>query len=260
MKNNIKVYIPFSDRYLNCVEILKYSIDKYWDKNLDVTIVGYSNPHIDLGNWKFVSLGVDNGPNQFSKDMHNFFSNIEDEFFIYWNEDWPLIKPVNLELLDILIDCLDESVGRLGLTRDIEIRHTPTSNIGYVDFKNINNYNIIELKQDANYRNSLLCSIWNRKYFLSKLSDMVYNLISQEESIKIYGQVYDDTAWGFEMIQSDRAINDGYKILGSSGNYSVNLCHLYHRGQLKSDWNIDPYTGNTLNQEDYDVIKNILKV
>lgn len=247
----MKIYIPICDIYINGIEALKYTIDKYWSKDLDITLLGYQKPKYDIGNWKFISLGTDRGPEYFSEDMYNFFNKIDDKFFIYLTEDWLILKKVNVELLDILIDQLDDNVGRIGLTKDIECRivysaSTSTTYEGYIHVDTINNYEIIELKYNANYRISLLASIWNREYFLMNLIDK-------------------HSPWSFEAEQSEKAMNDNYRILGSKDEYVLNFCHLYHRGKLRDEWTQSAFKNSAskiefLSDEDIINIQNLIKI
>jgi hypothetical protein len=237
----MKIYIPVCDKYVHCIPALKYTIDKYWSSDLDITVLGYKE--IETLGWKFVSLGVDRGPNYFCEDMYNFFKTIEDKHFIYLNEDFFIMSKVNVELLDKLFDYIkDNNVGRIGLTKDIESRNTPNDRFGY----DIVEDNIIKLKQNANYRTSLICSVWNREYFLSHLS---YCLDADFDK---------KHPWFFEIHGSEHAINDGVDILGSRDYHVVQLCHLYHRGDLRAQWRKDAFSDEVLSDIDTINIKNII--
>lgn len=130
MTEKIKIYIPVCDKYLNCLPILKYTMEKYWDKNLDVTVLGYTKPQFDLG-WNFFQLGDNIGseyfnPPGFSHEVYKFFSKIDDKFFIYLDPDGPIIRNINKELLEILHNCMieDDKVCRVELTKDLQLKDT----------------------------------------------------------------------------------------------------------------------------------------
>lgn len=238
----MRIFVPTSNNYIKYVEILKYSIDKYWSNDLDVTVLGYKAPDFDLGNWKFHSFGEQKIPQDFSNDLFDYFSKIEDDYFIYLNDDGVLIDYANLELLDILISCLKYSVGRISLSADLEHRTTPNGDIGWKFYDEIKDFNIIVLKQNANYRISTQFSIWNRKYFIKYLEP---NL----------------SPWDFEILQSEKSINDGYAILGSKDTYVLYFSHLYTggrfgKGSINIDWSLDCYRNKKMRIEDYNYIKN----
>ena len=95
----MKIIVSTCDKYMPVVEALKYSIESKCKENLDVTVLGFKEPKFDLGNWKFISLGVDTGPESFSNDIWKFFENFEDEFFFWLNDDAVSIDNIDLDLL-----------------------------------------------------------------------------------------------------------------------------------------------------------------
>lgn len=243
----MRIFIPTSNTHIKYIEVLKYSIDKYWSKDLDVTILGYEPPKFDIGNFKFHSMGVQRGKQFYSSDLYDFYSQIDDKFYIQLTDDNFIIKNVNKELLNIFIDNLSDTVGRVGLTADISARTcVDDGSKGYDNFRYVDNYQIINLKQNANYRTSTQISIWNREFALKYLEP---NL----------------TPWQFELEQSEKSINDGYDILGSLNEFVFYFAHLSSGGRdennaTDNNWFREAYTNEYMLEEDKAFVKKTLKI
>jgi hypothetical protein len=222
----MKVYVHEPQGTEHITNILKYSINKYWSNNIDLNIIKFSNEY--------------RSPEFWADDFYNYFSNIDDDFFILILNDMILMSDVDTELLKKLEMHLDNSVGRIGLTKDIESRV-----ISILDDKSLKVYqgwfyvndNIIELYQNVNYRLSLINSIWNRMFFLNYLKDV-------------------KTPWEFET----QPQNDNYRILGSKGHYVMNLCHMLSKGKINDDWNYSCFSSGKMCDDDYIYIKNQLNI
>jgi len=209
---NLKAYIPTCDRFIHLIEACIISLQKYFPSDIDITIIGYTSPSFDLpSNVNFVSLGVDRGPNYWSTDLRKYFETIDDDFFIYLNDDGVLVKKVDKENLNQIYNQLNSEVGRVSLTHDLFTRP-------YQDFNNL----FIESSQTSLYRCSTQYSIWNRDYLLKYLQPGL-------------------TPWQFEIKQSEKSKNDGYKILGLK-NPIVYFLHLYQRGDYRKDWRTITHT------------------
>ena len=181
---------------------------------IEITILGYSTPSFDLPpNVKFTSLGSDRGPSFWSTDLRGYFESINDDFFIYLNDDGVIVKKVFLEEIENISKLLDSKVGRLSLTHDLFAR----------PYEDVNDM-VIESSQTSNYRCSTQYSIWNRKYLLKYLEPGL-------------------TPWQFETKQSQKSKNDGYKILGLK-NPIFHFLHLYQRGEYRRDWRVVSHNSN----------------
>ena len=77
---------------------------------------------------------------------------------------------------------------------------------------------VSQSRSTADYRCSTQYSIWNRKYLLKYLENGL-------------------TPWQFELNQSQKAKNDGFKILGLK-NPIFHFLHLYQRGNYRKDWKV----------------------
>ncbi len=205
---DLKAYIPTCDRFINLIEANLISLERYLPSDIEIIILGYKPPLCDLSsNVKFISMGEDRGVNYWSTDLRNYFTQIDDEFFLYLNDDGVLVKEVTLQSLKDSYQILKSDVGRLSLTHDLFSR----------PHHNINEF-FIESTQNSNYRCSTQYSIWNREYLLKYLEPGL-------------------TPWQFETNQSQKAKNDGFEILGLK-NPIFHFLHLYQRGDYRKDWRV----------------------
>jgi hypothetical protein len=204
----MKIYISTANSYLHLIKPFYYLFNKFWSPDQQVTVLGYDEPEFNLpNNFDFISLGKqEGGIKMWSTDLRKFFESIDDEFFIHTVEDHFLTWPVNFGILSRLISLLDDNVGRIGLTNDMP-------NKAYDIYGRCDRYDIIERRQDQQYRLSLLWGIWNREYILKYL----------EPGLDPHD---------FEIIAGDKAMNDGYKILGTVRDYCLHHCQGVRRGNL----------------------------
>ena len=235
----MKIYIPTSNKTSYLVEALIFSLKKYWPnfKKYDTIILGYDIPKFSLdSNIKFIKLNnVDNVEN-WAIDLKNYFETIEDKYFIYMNDDCPLSRPVDKEILNILVQTTEmntDNIGRVCLTKCVSNR--PHSIIG--DYEK---FQIIEAGQDTEYRISTQFSIWSREYFIKYARENM-------------------TPWQFELQTNPR--NDGYKILGTTGKHCLDFYHLMRKWGVPKDWNVSCHEKQHLdeNSEDYNIIKKVMK-
>lgn len=226
---DLKAYIPTCDKFIYLIEANIISLERYFPSEIQITILGYSEPSFKLpNNVKFISLGKDRGPRLWSTDLSDYFKSIDDEFFIYLNDDGVLVQKVEIEELKKIYNKLDSKVGRISLTHDLFSR----------PYNHLNNM-FIESSQNADYRCSTQYSIWNRKYLLKYLEPGL-------------------TPWQFEINQSKKAKNDGYKILGLK-NPIFHFLHLYQRGDYRKDWRVVCHNSSVKLEYDLEkIISNII--
>ncbi len=207
----MKIYISTANQYAHLMKPFAHLFNIFWSDRQEVNVLGYDTPTFELpNNFKFISLGKqEGGIKMWSTDLKRFFESIDDKFFIYTVEDHFLTWPVNFRLLNKLISLLDDNVGRIGLTNDM-----PGKSYDFVE--QYKNCHIIERRQDQEYRLSLLWCIWNREYLLKYLES---NMDPHD----------------FEIIGSNKAMNDGYKILGTVGDYAIHHCQGIRKGNLKGE-------------------------
>ena len=225
----MKIFIPTSNKSIYLVEALLTSLPKYWPEYNDyqIKILGYDSPKFEFlhENISFEKLNDVDNVNNWAID-----------YFIFMNDDCPLSRDVNAEILNILIETAllnkDGNIGRICLTKDVSNRaHTVIADMG--------SFQIIEAPQSAEYRTSTQFSIWNRKYFMKHAKENM-------------------TPWQFELQTNPR--NDGYRILGTSGTYCLDFYHLHRVYGTPNDWNLSCYERKDLtsNPEEHELIQKIM--
>lgn len=222
------IYILTSDKNNWLIKGMQYCIKKYWHKHPPVKILGYSKLNFKLEKgFEFISLGVDKGPNHVNKDLELFFSKVKDNNFIFTVDDfWP-IRKINTEIMKEFENIIEtKKIGRIAMNGHVK---TKPFNL----FKELENFNIIELAQHANYRKSAIWSIWNKDYFIKYLSSTV-NL------------------WQWEL--DEQCKHDGTIILGSDKLYAIQACHLMKRGNIKSDWYKDSESQDIMFEDDIEKV------
>ena len=205
----MKIYISTSNKYIHLMKAFQYLFNKFWSDAQRVTILGYEEPKFKLyKNFDFISLGEQTGIQDWCSDLRNFLDTIDDEYFIHAVEDQFIIRPVNQEMVLHLYDLMRDDVGRIALET---AARTKPHKVLYTEGET----QVIELDQEANYRLSVVHSIWNRKYMMSYLEDNM-------------------NPWEFELQASEKAKNDGYKILGTEKNHPIYCCHTVRRGDFNN--------------------------
>ena len=225
----VNIYISTSDKYIHLIRPFQYLFNKFWSDKQKVTILGYEKPQFELeDNFNFISLGTQTTIVDWCIDLKSFLESIDDDYFIHAVEDQFIIKPVNVNTISKLVDMMDENVGRIAL-------ETAAQTKPHTEIHKDEEMCVIELDQEAQYRLSVVHSIWNRKYMLKYLEPNM-------------------NPWEFELEGSEKAKNDGYKILGTKYNHPIYCCHTVRRGDFDNlDFNIyDGYDitieGETLNE------------
>jgi hypothetical protein len=239
-KEQMKIFIPTSNKTLYLVEGLLFSLKKYWPdfKNYKIIILGYDEPKFNLdSNISFVKLNTSDEVKNWAIDLKNYFDNINDNYFIYMNDDCPLSRKVNKEILETLKQIAimnpNNKIGRISLTKCV-------SNRPHSIVKDYNNFKIIEANQNTEYRTSVQFSIWSKEYFTKHAKENM-------------------TPWEYELQPSPK--NDGWKILGTSGEYCLDFYHLMRKWGVPDNWTTSCHENIQLhdNKEDWNFIHNIMK-
>ena len=121
----LKVYIPTCDSYLWLIKPFMFLFNKFWDDSIQVTYLGYNPPDFKLPhNCNFISLGKDDNLKNWSTDLKNYFTSIDDEYFIMTVDDSFLVHPTNTDLYTKIISYINTNskIGRVGLERDLATR------------------------------------------------------------------------------------------------------------------------------------------
>jgi len=179
MKLDIPYYISTNNKHLDCLEVYIHLYNKFMDNN-ELKILGYDEPNFELAdNCKFISMGKQGSVEEWSTDLRNYFSNIEDEHFIYSTEDVFFYKQSNIRYLNYLVDFvkINDWIGRLNLSNIgeengdtmLNSRHYTSSFIQTIptDFGKINLHKLV----NSAYHLTCQPSIWRKDYLLKYLVD-----------------------------------------------------------------------------------------
>ena len=228
----MNIYILTSDKSNFVIKALQYCINKYWKPNPKVFILGYKKPSLKFEkNFTFVSLGEDRGPEHVGGDLMRFFSDIKDKHFIFSVDDFLPIRKVNKKILAHLKKKLgSELVGRISLTDQVADKQ-------HSIVEKLEHYDVIEMAQNANYRNSAVWSLWSKEYFLKYLEHKM-------------------SLWQWEL--DERCKDDNKRILGSDAQFAMKSCHLYKRGSLKADWMKDSESDDVMFKADQKIVSEII--
>jgi len=230
---DLKIVLPTCDKYMFVIEALAYTVEKFWPDHQPIILVGYEAPKFELpDSWSFVSLGKDRGAKKWGDDMLTFFKDFDDEHFIYIEDDILLLTDVNTDKMEYMFKMMDDK--------------TPKANIAGAHMErperwiDLNDNEVVELKQDINYRTSRGCSIWNTKFFLSYVKP-------------------NQSPWDYE---SAHPKNDGLRILSTKGQPPFVWSHLFIKmGQFSTKkWWYHTHTNIGLEGEDKKYCAKILKI
>lgn len=234
----MNIFVQTHDKGIHLIDAFQLLFNKYWEKQ-PVTILGYTGPDFELApNFSFVSLGEDTGP-KIGAQLIDFFSNIDDEHFVYTVYSQFIIRPVLTRLFEYLAHLIESSdrVVRIALTGDLECNQP----YNYVPLQQYDEFRLVEYSQVANYRLSAIWSIWSTGYFIKYMQP-------------------DWDLWQWETIGSKMAKGDGAQVLTTFGKYALTPARIYKRGQPHADsfrsW--DKF-GAEMTQEDQAIVRPLMR-
>jgi hypothetical protein len=209
----LNIYISTSNKYIHLIKPFQYLFNKFWSDKQKVTILGYEEPNFKLeDNFNFVSLGKQTTVDDWCLDLTNFFESIDDEYFIHAVEDQFIIKPVNQNMITKLTEMMNPFVGRIAL-------ETAAQTKPHKEIYNDDELCVIELDQFAQYRLSVVYSIWNKKYMLKylKLNNTPWEFELDERVKRVIESIVNQNISEYEII-----------IVGGENNYqNSNIRHFY---------------------------------
>lgn len=162
---DLQIILPTCDKYMPVMELMAYTIEKYWKDHQPITLVGYEPPEFDLpDNWTFISMGKDTGYKCWGGDMLQFFKGFEDEYFIYKEDDRPLIDYTDMvfmeDMYNLMVD--DDKIKKCIIGGS----HMPKPYRW-----DVIDENLAYLKPGAEYQITRGDDIWDTKYFTSFLRE-----------------------------------------------------------------------------------------
>ncbi len=197
---NPTIYIATCDATMHILPTMSYMFNKYWGEDQRCVVLGFSTPSFELPkNFEYVSMAKkQDSINDWSLYLYNFFKGLDDEYIIFMLDDYIPINYFNKRIFDEVYDTVkkDKKIVRYGLGNGAYYDETK-----YDLFKKCPTFDIVEIKQNINYRVSCQISLWRRSYLLTFLKRRF-------------------NPWQFETIGSNIAKNDGYKIIETKGQFS----------------------------------------
>ena len=230
----MNIYITSSNNSIHSVEVLQYFINKYWKPNPKVVILSYNqSTNFQLAeNVELVSMGIDRGPNCVNENLINYFNNVDESHFIFSCDDFPLIRPVNINMFNVLKQkMISEGISRVAMNGHVKTKP-------YNIIEQLDGYDIVELNQEADYRISAVWAMWSKEYFLKYLHGT-------------------SNLWEWEL--DPRSKHDGHRVLGTIGTNIIQACHLFQRGKLNANWFQDIASSDEAYEEDKLVIQQFLE-
>lgn len=206
----LKMYIPIIDDNNFIIKHYQYLFNKYWGKHIQVYFLGYTKPEFELDeNIHFVSLAPKRNPSpkSWSNELIKYFESIDDEYFYFSLEDYLIIRPVNLELIEVCKEMLTPNIGRVELWNSMQFN--PNRSRYTTIYKTHKGVVFNKMNQSAPtgaYRISSSNSIWNRRWFLKTLQNN--------------WSVYD-----WELIGNGMHHNDGYDVISPLNIYTPSIVH-----------------------------------
>jgi hypothetical protein len=208
----MNIVVNTSNDYLPYLKVYTYLFNRFWSDQKEVMIVGFDEPQFSIPeNFKFISLGKQRGIKFWHDDLIRTTDLIEDDFFIQMPENEFIIHTVRHDIKENLYKYLSPNIGRIDLTPGVSTRESDI-------LESNSDYNIIESKQNENWRVSMRASIWNKNYFKSHLkpgAPMTH----------------------FEVVGSMNAKNDNKRIIGSDKEF---VCRILDGAQAGRHGNFTP--------------------
>ena len=168
---NLKLYIPTYDENEFFLKYFQYFFNKYWG-GVSVVFLGFKKPDMEFDdNFSFVSLADERvgGVGNWSTYLVDYFSSIDDNYFIFGLDDFLIVREVDLDIFEACLEIMGDTIGRIDLQ---PLQHARNKN-DLSHYKTHNGVEFIKLAQSSRsdnlYRLSCAFSIWNKKWFLKTL-------------------------------------------------------------------------------------------
>lgn len=169
--SNYRVIVTTSDKYLPALRPFMYLFNKYWSKEQEVLVAGFSNPRFALpNNFTFLSIGKqrDYPFKKWSDALIHLLKHhgVNDEAFILMLEDYWLTRHVNLRAVEMLYDYAVQFkyTLKIDLTGDRLYARGADRSYGVVNY-----LDLVKSMPGSPYHMSLMCGVWRRDNLLKAL-------------------------------------------------------------------------------------------
>lgn len=176
----MKIYVPVADKYLHLVPIFSNFFNKYWGKYQGVHFLCSHTPTIKVpSNFKFVNIGRKWSEEPWANALIDYFSSIDDKYFIFTLEDHFLIRPVDFKGLAVMEQAIISGKA------DKAMIHAHL-NKKYGQPWKFQGYSCVKINPSAPYRTTIHPAIWKRELFLKWIKKgqtiWQFELQNQQES------------------------------------------------------------------------------
>jgi hypothetical protein len=219
------------------IKYFQYFFNKYWGKHMKVKVLGFSKPNFDLEeNFEFISMGSEQvgGVKGWSNYLIDYFSSIDDEYFVKGLDDFMIARPVDEEVFKTCLELLSPEIGRIDLQPSLQYSRSSQHVYPYTEKNDIKFLSLVDSGHGHNlYQNAAAFSIWNRQWFLKNIRR-------------------DWSPWDWEITGSmSLADGDGYKVLGTVDRWAVRKLEI-----LSSQWS-DIINVRGIREEDLEMMKKL---
>jgi hypothetical protein len=151
----MKIYVSTCDKYDHLLPGFAYLFNKYWGPDQEVHVLGFRQPPELPTNFVFHSMEpVETVP--WSTNMRNFFSQIEDDHFIFLFDDYWLTKKVDRIKIDEFENLLvSEKLAKFDLTFFLRI-------YPYDQYKD----GFLQSRRNNLFRLSTQPAIWTKSFWM----------------------------------------------------------------------------------------------
>ncbi len=161
------IYIITCDKSNHILNVTIPLLDKYWNIDKSVKILGFDKPQIDLPiDYEFISMR----PKQLSiddwgKDIASVIEKDTDDIVMFMLDDFLPIDYVNPDILNVLLSKFsDQNTFRCALGIDMHFW-------GYDIEKQYGDFKLIRMKQNTPYRVTTQPSLWRKSELLKYLKN-----------------------------------------------------------------------------------------
>lgn len=163
-----RVYVTTSDEYLLALRPFAYLFNKYWSKDVEVIVGGFTPPDFSLPtNFKFLTLGsMDDYPiGKWSDALIKMIDYLQDDIFALMLEDYWLTRPVDLGAVGILYRYMKQFkyVMRMDLTADRKYAGD------IEEYGEVAQLDLLKSPPGSPYHMSLMCAFWRREHLMEIL-------------------------------------------------------------------------------------------
>jgi hypothetical protein len=164
----IPIYLLTNRKHHWLLQGFAYLFNQFWSPEQKVTVVSYGRNDLKLPeNFAFHSIAKENYPaHQWSDGIIRFLTQINDDVFVTFLEDFWLNRLVDRQAVQFMFDWMKENsdgILRLELWRSVRSKRQARV------WGQIRGIPIMQSVQGTKYRMNLQCNIWNRHQLMRVL-------------------------------------------------------------------------------------------